>query len=135
MLDDAEVAVVILNSAAGTTKAAVDAMRKNGKKVGVLRPRLFRPLPYKEIIEALKGVKAVACLDRADSFSSFGGPLFTDVRSSLYELEGDHPKVVSRIYGLGGRDFKIKDAVDVFDDLLKIASTGKVETLYKYITL
>lgn len=135
MLSDAEVAVVVLNSAAGTTKAAVDALRREGKKVGVLRPRLYRPLPYKEIIEALKGVKAVACLDRADSFSSFGGPLFSDIRSALYEIEGERPKVISRIYGLGGRDFKVKDAVDVFNELIETASTGKVETLYKYITL
>ncbi len=134
MLDDADVAVVILNSAAGTTKAAIDELRKEGKKVGLLKPRLFRPFPYKEIAGALKGVKAVACLDRADSFSGFGGPLFTEVRSALYELE-DRPKVISRIFGLGGRDYKVKDAVGVFDELFNILKTGKVETLTKYITL
>jgi len=134
MLDDADVAVVILNSAAGTTKAAIDELRKEGKKVGLLKPRLFRPFPYKEIAGALKGVKAVACLDRADSFSGFGGPLFTEVRSALYELE-DRPKVISRIFGLGGRDYKVKDAAGVFDELFNILKTGKVETLTKYITL
>ncbi|OGQ44402.1 MAG: pyruvate ferredoxin oxidoreductase [Deltaproteobacteria bacterium RIFCSPLOWO2_02_44_9] len=133
-LDDAEVAIVILSSAAGTTKVAVDEFRKAGKKVGVLRPRLFRPFPHKEIAEALKNVKVVACLDRADSMSSFGGPLFNDVRSALYDME-KRPKIVNRIFGLGGRDYKVKDAAAVLEELLKVAATGKVETLIKYITI
>lgn len=133
-LDDADVAIVILSSAAGTTKVAVDELRKAGKKVGILRPRLFRPFPFKEIADALKNVKAIAVLDRADSMSGFGGPLFNEVRSALYELE-KRPKVVSRMFGLGGRDYKVKEAVQVFDELLKIAETGKTETLIKYITL
>ena len=134
MLDDAEEAVVVLNSAAGTTKVAVDELRKAGRKVGLLKPRLFRPFPFREIAGAMKGLKAIAVLDRADSMSGFGGPLFTETRSALYELEA-RPKVVSRIFGLGGRDFKVKDAVEVFDELQKIKKTGKVETLTKYITL
>ncbi len=133
-LDDAEVAIVILNSAAGTTKVAVDELRKQGKKVGILRPRLFRPFPFKEIADALKNVKAIAVLDRVDSMNGFGGPLFNEVRSALYELDS-RPRVISRIYGLGGRDYKVKDANGVFEELLKISSTGKVETLQKYITL
>lgn len=133
-LDDADAAIVILSSAAGTTKVAVDELRKAGKRVGILKPRLFRPFPFREIADALKNVKAVAVLDRADSMSGFGGPLFNEVRSALYELE-KRPKVVSRIFGLGGRDYKVKEAVCVFDELLKIAGTGKVDTLTKYITL
>ena len=125
MLDDADVAIVILSSAAGTTKVAVDELRKKGKKVGILRPRLFRPFPFKEVADALKGVKAVACLDRVDSMSGFGGPLFNEVRSSLYESE-KRPKIASRIFGLGGRDYKVKDAVGGFEELLKISETGKV---------
>src|SRR3989338_4234047 len=133
-LDDADVAIVILSSAAGTTKVAVDELRAKGKKVGLLRPRLFRPFPFKEIADALKSIKAVACLDRVDSFSGFGSPLFNEIRSTLYEFE-KRPKVINKIFGLGGRDYKVKDAVGVFEELLKIAETGKVETLIKYITL
>ncbi|MBI3398737.1 MAG: pyruvate ferredoxin oxidoreductase [Deltaproteobacteria bacterium] len=133
-LDDAEAAIVIFSSAAGTTKVAVDELRKAGKKVGILRPRLFRPFPFKEIADALKNVKAVAVLDRADSMNGFGGPLFNEVRSALYELE-KRPKVVGRIFGLGGRDYKVKDAAGVFEELLKVAETGKVEALTKYITM
>ncbi|MBI5561870.1 MAG: pyruvate ferredoxin oxidoreductase [Deltaproteobacteria bacterium] len=133
-LEDAEEVIVILNSAAGTTKVAVDELRKQGKKAGVLRPRLFRPFPFEEIAKALSGAKAIACLDRVDSMSGFGGPLFNEVRSALYELD-KRPKVMSRIYGLGGRDYKVKDALEVYAELEKTAASGKVETLQKYITL
>ncbi len=133
-LDDAEAAIVILNSAAGTTKVAVDELRKQGKKVGALRPRLFRPFPFKEIADALSHVKAIAVLDRADSMSGFGGPVFNEVRSALYDAD-KRPKVMSRIYGLGGRDYKVKDALGVFSELQKVLETGKVETLQKYITI
>lgn len=133
-LEDAEVAIVILNSAAGTTKVVVDELRKQGKKAGVLRPRLFRPFPFKEIADALKGVKAVAVLDRADSMNSFGGPLFNEVRSALYDAD-KRPRIISRIYGLGGRDYKTSAATEVFEELFNISKTGKVDTLTKYITL
>ncbi len=133
-LDDADVAIVIFNSATGTTRVAVDELRKEGHKVGVLRIRLFRPLPHAEIAEALKGLKAVACLDRVDSFNDFGGPLFNEVRSSIYDLE-ERPKVISRIYGLGGRDYKVSDARSVFEELLGIVETGTVKEITKYITI
>ncbi|MBI2400616.1 MAG: pyruvate ferredoxin oxidoreductase [Deltaproteobacteria bacterium] len=133
-LEDADTAIVILNSAAGTTKVAIDELRKQGKKVGLLRPRLFRPFPWQEMVEALKNVKAVAVLDRADSMNAFGGPLFNEVRSALYDLD-QRPKIFGRTYGLGGRDYKVKDAVAVFEELSRVVETGKVETLLKYITL
>ena len=133
-LEDADTAIVILNSAAGTTKVAIDELRKQGKKVGLLRPRLFRPFPWQEMAAALKGVKAVAVLDRVDSMNAFGGPLFNEVRSALYDLD-KRPKIFGRTYGLGGRDYKVKDAVAVFEELSRVVETGKIETLLKYITL
>ncbi|MBI5885166.1 MAG: pyruvate ferredoxin oxidoreductase [Deltaproteobacteria bacterium] len=133
-LEDADSVIVILNSAAGTTKVAVDELRAQGKKVGMLRPRLFRPFPFEELAKALSGAKAIAVLDRVDSMNGFGGPLFNEIRSALYETDS-RPKVMSRIYGLGGRDYKVKDALGVYDELGKVVSTGKVETLQKYITL
>lgn len=133
-LEDADMAVVILNSAAGTTKVAIDELRAKGIKAGLLRPRLYRPFPYAELANALKHVKAIACLDRADSMSGFGGPLFNDIRSAMYELDAK-PKIISRIYGLGGRDYKVKDAIAVFDELANVKKTGVVDELMKYITI
>jgi len=128
------VAIVVLSSAAGTTKVAIDKLRDEGKKVGLLRPRLYRPWPHAEIAEALKGVKVVCVLDRADSMNGFGGPLFSDVRSALYDLE-DGPKVFGRIFGLGGRDYKVVDAEGVVEELYKVVETGKIEQLNSYITI
>ncbi len=131
-LDDAEVCVVVLSSAAGTTKVAVDELRSQGKKVGLLKPRLYRPFPYREIMDALKGCKAVCVLDRADSMNGFGGPLFTDIRAALYDAP-QRPVVINRIFGLGGRDYTVEDAISVYQELLKIQKTGKVETLSAYL--
>ncbi len=133
-LEDAEAAIVIFSSAAGTTKVAVDELRKQGKKVGLLRPRLFRPFPFKELAAALKHLKAIAVLDRADSMSGFGGPLFNEMRSALYDL-AERPKVIGRIFGLGGRDYKVKDAISVFDELCNMAAGRGADALVKYITL
>lgn len=131
-LDDADCAIVVLNSAAGTTKAAVDELRAKGKKVGVLRPRLFRPFPHREIKDALKNVKAICVLDRADAMNGFGGPLFSEVRSALYGVE-PAPKVMGRIFGLGGRDYTVKDATAVFLELYKVLETGSIEKLTGYL--
>ncbi|MCK4739450.1 MAG: pyruvate ferredoxin oxidoreductase [Deltaproteobacteria bacterium] len=133
-LEDADVAIVVLSSAAGTTKAAVDELRKEGKKVGVLRPRLYRPFPHQEIAEALKGIGAVCVLDRADSMSGFGGPLFTDIRSALYGIE-NAPLVMGRIFGLGGRDFNVANAKEVFEETFKALEAGKIEKTTGYITI
>ncbi len=133
-MEGADVAIVILSSAAGTTKVAVDELRRSGKNVGLVRPRVFRPFPYKELSEELKGVKAVAVLDRVDSMSSFGGPLFVETRSAMYGLE-NAPAVIGRVFGLGGRDYRVADAVDVFELLLNIKDTGNVDKVVDYITV
>ena len=131
-LDDADVAIVVLSSAAGTTKVAVDTLRAAGKKVGLLKPRLFRPFPHEEIADALKNTKAVCVLDRADSMSGFGGPLFNEIRSALYGRK-NAPPVTGRIFGLGGRDYKTEDALAVFDGLYRMLQTGKTEKLWGYL--
>ena len=80
-LEDADIALVILNSAAGTSKDVIDSFRNKGIKAGLLKPRLFRPFPYEEVAEALKNTKAVCVMDRADSFGGYG-PLFMEITSA-----------------------------------------------------
>jgi pyruvate ferredoxin oxidoreductase alpha subunit len=133
-LDDAEVAVVVMNSAAGTAKVVVDELRKKGVKAGLLRPRLFRPFPYLEMAEALKGCKSVCVMDRADSFGAAGGPLFSEVRSALYDVP-KRPIMINKIYGLGGRDLGLEDVRKVYQELVSLAESGNVTTLYEYITV
>jgi pyruvate ferredoxin oxidoreductase alpha subunit len=130
-LEDAEVGVVVLNSAAGTTKDVIDEFRNKGIKAGLLRPRLFRPFPYEEVGEALKNLKAVCVLDRADSFGAFG-PLYAEIASSLHPYK-DKPILINKIYGLGGRDYMPSHAELVLNELVDILNTGKVKTFKDYI--
>lgn len=131
-LDDAEIGLVILNSAAGTSKDVIDEFRNKGIKAGLLKPRLYRPFPYEEVGEALKHLKAVCVLDRADAFGASYGPLFMDIASSIYPCK-DRPILINKIYGLGGRDYLPEHAELVLNELAEIAKTGKVKTFKEYI--
>ena len=133
-MDDAELCIVVMSSAAGTCKDAIDELRSEGKKVGLLKPRVFRPFPHKKIAEALKEMKAVAVLDRCSSPGAFGAPLFNEIRSSLYDY-AERPRIVNYVYGLGGRDIKVEHFKEVASKLEKIAETGTVEEIYGYINL
>lgn len=131
-LDDAEIGMVILNSAAGTSKDTIDEFRNRGIKAGLLKPRLYRPFPYEEIGEALKHLKAVCVLDRADAFGGSYGPVFIDIATSLYPYK-EKPILINKIYGLGGRDYLPAHAEHVLSELAEIAKTGKVDTVKEYI--
>jgi pyruvate ferredoxin oxidoreductase alpha subunit len=132
--EDADICIVVMSSAAGTCKEAVDMMREEGTKVGLLKPRVFRPFPYAKIAAALKDFSAVAVLDRSVSPGAFGGPLFSEVRSALYDYD-QKPKVINYIYGLGGRDIRVEHFKEVGDKLVTIAETGKVEEICGYLNL
>ncbi len=133
-LDDAEIAIICMNSTAGTTKAVVDQLRQKGVKAGLLKLRMFRPFPTEEISEALAHLKAVAVLDKADSLNAAGGALFEDVTSAMY-VNGKHVPMVNYIYGIGGRDTTEKQIESVYSDLAEIAKNGKVENPYRYLGL
>lgn len=130
-MEDAEAAIVILNSSAGTAKTVVDKMRAEGKKVGLIKIRMYRPFPAEEIAAALSKVKGVAVMDKAESFSTQGGPVFTDVRSAMYG-KADGKVVMSYIYGLGGRDVTTYQIDEVYANLLEAINTGKYEA-YNYV--
>jgi len=131
-LADAEIAIIAMSSTAGTVKFTVDELRQKGIKAGLLRPRIFRPFPKKKITAALKNVKAVAVLDRSESFSSEGGPLYTEVKAALCD-SNIKPLVVNYIYGLGGRDIFPENINKVYRDLQDILKTGKVKTPLNYL--
>ena len=133
-LDDAEIAIVCMNSTAGTTKAVVNKLRKKGIKAGLLKVRMFRPFPAEEIAEALSHLKAVAVLDKADSLNAAGGALFEDVTSAMYVNQKNVP-MVNYIYGIGGRDTTEVQLESVYSDLAKIVEDGKVENPYRYLGL
>jgi len=120
-MEDAEIAIVVIGSTAGNSRHVARQLRAKGVKTGVVKVRCFRPFPYAELAEMLKGVRAVAVLDRSESFGAEGGPLFLETRSALYDLEERIP-VVDYIYGLGGADVKIELIERVFTDLTDIAT-------------
>ena len=134
-MEDAEYAIVVLNSTAGTSKEAVDRLRKQGIKAGLIKPRVFRPFPGEEIANALKNVKAVAILDKADGLNGIGGPLFTDTTSAMLVNGVTAPKAVSYVYGIGGRDVRVEDIESVYKDLQKVATASEVKDPYRYLGL
>ena len=133
-MEDAEYVIVAMNSTVGTAKFTADKLREQGIKAGVLKLRVFRPFPAKEISRALSKAKAVAVLDKADALNATGGPLFTDVTSALY-VNGVKVPTVNYIYGIGGRDTKSDDIEKVYIDLQEIVKSGNVGNPYRYLGL
>ena len=134
-MEDAEYAVVIIGSAAGTCKAAINHIRETtGKKVGLVKIRVFRPFPEEELGAALKDMKAIAIMDRSEMFSVTSGPLGAEVRAALYQAKSN-AEVVNYFYGLGGRDITVEDFERVYENLEEMAATHVVKGMYDYIGL
>ncbi len=133
-LDDAELAVVALGSTAGTAKATVDELREEGVKAGLLKIRVFRPFPGKEICAALAHCKAVSVMDRSISFGLEGGPVFNEIRGAAYGA-GLKVPMISHIYGIGGRDVNVSMIRSVFDQLKTVAETGKAGPVENFLGL
>lgn len=131
---DADYIMLIMGSAVGTAKEAVDELREKGRKVGVLKLRVFRPFPEKEIAEALKNCKAVAIMDRCESYNGNGGPLGSEVTAGLYRSKV-MIETVNYIYGLAGRDFTVDHVKQIFDELAGLVEEGKEVMQHQYIGL
>jgi len=131
-LDDAEIATIVLSSTSGTCRVVVDQLRERGVKAGTLKIRCFHPFPWQEIMEALRGVKAVAVLDRSASLGALGGPVYLEVRSALYAAEM-RPAVVDYIYGLGGREVRLADIESVYSDLSRVVETEETGAMVRYL--
>ncbi len=123
---DADALIVTMSSAAGTTKTVVDRMRKEGKKVGLVRIRMFRPFPYKRVAKALEGAKTVAVLDRSFAFGA-GAPVYSDVKNALHDTGNCKVKLQSYVFGIGGRDLSDFHIEKVFNDMLAGKVTGREE--------
>ena len=131
-LDDAEIGIMAMGSTAGTAKETVDRLREQGKKVGLLKLRVFRPFPYEELVQALGHLKVLGVYDRAISFGSYGGALFSEIRSAMLGLE-HVPLVVNYIYGLGGRNISVEEIASTFEELELVAQTGQIENMITYL--
>ena len=131
-MEDAEVAMVIMGSCAGTARAAVDQLRAKGIKAGVIKIRVFRPFPGEELAAALSHCKAVAVMDKSEGFSACGGPLFAETAGACINLK-ERPLMIDIVFGLGGRDFTVAAACSVYERLQGIAESGETGSLYTHM--
>ncbi|MEM1994386.1 MAG: hypothetical protein QXW32_02750 [Nitrososphaerales archaeon] len=131
-VEDADAVILILGGFAGTGRVAIDKMREEGKKIGLVKLRLYRPFPIQEVKDLLTRVKAVAVVDRAISAGGLGGPVYGDIRNILYDEE-HRPKVLSFIAGLGGRDITVKDFKRIGEKMLDVAAKGHSEHKVDFI--
>ena len=134
MLEDAEYAIVAIGSACGTAKDAIDELRAKGIKAGLLKVRVFRPFPGAEMAKALSNCKAIAIMDRCESYSGNGGPLGAELGAALFASKSK-AEVINVVYGLSGRDVRVEDIEKVFADLADIAANGNNDGMYRYLGL
>ncbi len=120
---DAKVLLLTMGSFSETAMTAIDKMRKEGKDVGLLKLRLWRPFPFGEIRNAVKDTEVLIVLDRALSFGGPGGPVASEIRSALYD-EDKRPKIVSFVGGLGGREITVSGFEQIVNRGIEIARTG-----------
>ena len=125
--EDADIALVTMGSMGETAEIAVDELRKQGVKAGLLKIKLWRPFPFDDLKKAVKGIRVLVVTDRAVSFGGPGGPVFSEIRSALYDVP-KRPKIVNYIIGLGGRDVQVED----FMEMVKRAAKGKLSEPYVF---
>jgi pyruvate ferredoxin oxidoreductase alpha subunit len=123
-MEDAEIGVIALGSTVGTARGVVDELREQGKKVGLIKLRVFRPFPVKEIAQLAKNLKALAVMDRSNSFGAFGGPVFGETCAACYGTGLQIP-IVNYIYGLGGRDTTFEEIRGLYGEIETVAREGK----------
>jgi pyruvate ferredoxin oxidoreductase alpha subunit len=121
--DEAETLLMTMGSFSETAMTTIDSLRDAGKKVGLLHLRLWRPFPFEELRQAVKGVKTLIVLDRAVSYGGPGGPVVSEIRNALYPLE-KRPKIVGFVGGLGGRDISMEDFGAIVGRGIEIARKG-----------
>lgn len=131
-MEDAEVALFLLNSAAESAKDVVDRLREQGIKAGIISPNIIRPFPAKEIREALANVKSLLVGERADSYGGHGPNLTHEIKSALQEDKNNATIVQSRVFGLGGKDFYADDAEAFFSMAIEAMEKGYAEKPFDY---
>ena len=131
-MEDAEVALFLINSAAETAKDVADKLREQGVRAGVISPNIIRPFPAEQIRAALRGVKAVVLGERSPAYGAQGANLAHEVKSALKDDADNRTLCLSRIYGLGGRDFYAEDAEEFFRLATEAAERGRVEVPFDY---
>ena len=121
--EDCRVLLLTMGSFSETAMTAVDKMKSEGKDIGLMRIRLWRPFPFEEIRSTLKDVDVLIVLDRAISFGGPGGPVCSEIKAALYQQD-KKPKVIGFVGGLGGRDISVAGFEDIVSRGIEISKTG-----------
>jgi len=121
--EGAKVLLLAMGSFSETAMSAIDALRDEGKEMGLIKLCLWRPFPFEEVRQAVKGAEVLIVLDRALSFGGPGGPVCSEVRSALYH-EDKKPKVIGFVGGLGGRAITIDGFKEIINRGIEISQTG-----------
>jgi pyruvate ferredoxin oxidoreductase alpha subunit len=133
-MEDADVALLVMSSTAGTARYAMEALRAQGVRAGLIKPRVFRPFPARELCDALRGVQAVAVMDRSVSFGAMdnGGPLWLELLAAA-QLHKLNVPIADYVFGLGGREITPGQIEDIYRDLAAIAETGEFAQPVTYL--
>jgi len=124
--EDSRVLLLTMGSFSETAMNTIDKMRGEGKEVGLIRLRLWRPFPFDEIRNAVKDAEVLIVLDRALSFGGPGGPVCSEIKSALYQAER-RPKIVGFVGGLGGRDISVAGFEEIVNRGVEISRTGSTQ--------
>lgn len=128
-MDGAEAALIVMGSIFGSAKEVANSLREEGKKVGVISLRLFRPFPIQEIRRAVEGIKAVGVVDRATAPGGVGNPLYNEIAAALYDMP-ERPAIQGFVAGLGGRDIRQDDFRLMYSATEKAAREGAGRCIY-----
>ncbi|PWI48348.1 pyruvate ferredoxin oxidoreductase [Candidatus Heimdallarchaeota archaeon B3_Heim] len=123
-MDDAEYAFVTMGSGAGNARTAIDELRANGEKVGLIKVRVYRPWFGNEFSTLTKNIKGIISVERAHSFGSPGGILGQDVKSTLFDSK-QTPYMAEYCYGLGGRDCLVKEWTEIYNRSIQGFNEGE----------
>jgi len=123
-MEDAEIALLTMGSYGETAQIAIDELRKEGEKAGLIKLRLWRPFPLEEFLDTVSNVKGVGVVDRAITYGTTGGPLAIEIRNALYDVE-PRKVVTDFIAGLAGRDVTINDFKYMYQKTKEAVKSGK----------
>ena len=132
MMDDADVAIIGLGSAMGTVRYVIDEMRAEGKKVGMIKMRLFRPFPEEDLKKALGNVPVLGVMEKCISFGAPASPLMEEIMTAYYN-DAEKPLMANYVVGLGGRDVSPDMIREIYGSLLEVKEQGAVKQPMTYI--
>ncbi len=134
MTDDAEMAFFIQGAHAMTARHAINHLRSQGVKIGLVKLRFLRPWPTQEVADALSTFKAVGVVETSTSYGGAmrGGNLLHEVRASLYDVP-QRPLTTSFMAGLGGEMVPLKEFYYMAEVLAKIIKEGKTKKTVHWV--